>query len=418
MRFGFKDETLNPKYNYIFFLMSQLFGYLAQWLFYFVMSWYVYDLTHSAALLGTMALFALIPMLIFGQLSGLLIDKIDSKKILNLVQFGFLLHGLLSLSLIGFNYFNSTMIGVLVILHGMISSIDKPVKQVILPSFEKIVSIEKIIALNALSLNSARLLSPLLAGFILGKYNISMCFVLNFILIIISAGFTFILQVDRRPIVQNHKRSFRRLFKSQNKYLYQNKILIILLLLATTLSWTLGPITMLLPVFNSELYAGSSACLGFLFAAGAAGNLVIGILKFFLIEKDAYRMRFIFISILLAVICLLLFALGQNKSVALGLLFLSAALQLYALLSINIAIQRLCDKAFLGRIMSLFNLGFVGLTPLSNFLAGIFADIFSAQVVMLVNCMMCFFICLMLMVYQLKNHAVASRIQSNTEALS
>ncbi len=405
---------MKPQKNYVCFLSSQLFGYLAQWLFYFVVSWYVYALTHSAALLGTMALSGLIPTLVFGQLSGLLTDKMDSKKLLNIVQIGFLLHGVLSLSLIFLGCFNLPIIFFLVILHGMISAFDKPIKQVILPSFEKIASIEKIIALNALSLNTARLLSPLLAGFILKKYNISICFLFNFIFIIISAIFTLILQVDRRPIAQNHKRSFKRLFKSQNKYLYQNKKLMILLLLATTLSWTLGPITMLLPVFNGELYAGNSEWLGFLFAASAAGNLLLGIFKLFVVEKQAYQMKSMLTSIFLAVICLFLFALGQNKSLALILLFLSSALQLYALLSINIAIQRLCDKAFRGRVLSLFTLGFVGLTPLSNFLAGILAEIFSAKIAIQVNCFLCLFVCLILIFYGLKKNEDIMNLQKGS----
>ncbi|MDX2346107.1 MAG: MFS transporter [Legionella sp.] len=388
----------NHNQNYLYFLSAQLFGYLAQWLFYFVVSWYVYELTHHAGLLGLIALSALIPTLIFGQLSGLLTDKLDSKKLLKCVQLGFLSHGLLSLILVILGCFNIQIICMLVILQGIILAFDKPVKQAILPSFKKIVSIEKIIAVNALCLNSARLLAPLLAGVLLKQYNISICFILYFIFIASSACFTLMLHVDKRSMLtQNqHNSSLLRLFKGQNKYLSQNKTLIILLLLASVLSWTLGPVTMLLPVLNHELYAGNSEMLGFLFAACALGNVLIGVFKLVVVEKQHDRMQWIFVSILGAVVSLVLFVLGANQRIALFLLFLSAAFQLYALLSINIEIQRRCDEAFRGRVLALFMLGFAGLTPLSNCLAGILVDIFSVKSVILANCFICFMICFIL----------------------
>ena len=121
--------------NFRFYFAGQAVSILGSWIQQVSLSWLVYRLTGSSALLGVTAFCALIPQLVVGPLAGAWIDRQDKKKWLIGVQAllalqAFALAILTWTELIG----TGLIIGMSLAL-GVLNSFDTPLRQSLINSF-------------------------------------------------------------------------------------------------------------------------------------------------------------------------------------------------------------------------------------------------------------------------------------------
>jgi len=72
--------------NFRYYFLGQVVSILGTWIQQVAMSWLVYRLTGSVALLGITTFAALVPMLVVAPLAGAWIDRHDKRRLLILVQ--------------------------------------------------------------------------------------------------------------------------------------------------------------------------------------------------------------------------------------------------------------------------------------------------------------------------------------------
>jgi len=150
--------------------------------------------------------------------------------------------------------------------------------------------------------------------------------------------------------------------------------------------------TTVLPIIAKKDFHVGVAGLGYLYAASGLGSLLATII-IALYSKKIYPIYFIVGGTILFSISIFLFSYTKDVMTASILLFLSG----FGLLSFasqsNTTIQTLVKSEFRGRVMSIYILMFIGLTPLGNFQVGLvseykgtsFALRFGAVVVLLVG---------------------------------
>src|SRR5574343_1928025 len=144
-------------HNFRLYFAGQAISILGSWIQQVALSWLVYRLTGSAALLGITAFCGLIPQLVVGPFAGAWIDKQDKKKWLVGVQSlmavqAFVLAGLTWADMIG-----TTFIVVMALLLGTLSAFDAPLRHPLIGTFVgSRDDLPNALALNAMLFNAGR----------------------------------------------------------------------------------------------------------------------------------------------------------------------------------------------------------------------------------------------------------------------
>src|ERR1700757_3342128 len=68
--------------NYALFFSGQTVSLIGTWMTRIATSWLVYRLTHSALLLGTVGFAGQIPTFLLAPIAGVVVDRIDRRKVL------------------------------------------------------------------------------------------------------------------------------------------------------------------------------------------------------------------------------------------------------------------------------------------------------------------------------------------------
>ena len=121
--------------NYRFYFVGQAVSILGSWIQQVSLSWLVYRITGSAALLGVTAFCALVPQLLVGPLAGAWIDKQDKKKWLVVVQGALALQGFALAALTWAGLVGPVFLIAMSLTLGLLNSFDTPLRQSLIGSF-------------------------------------------------------------------------------------------------------------------------------------------------------------------------------------------------------------------------------------------------------------------------------------------
>ena len=146
--------------NFRFYFAGQAVSILGSWIQQVSLSWLVYRLTGSSALLGVTAFCALIPQLVVGPLAGAWIDRQDKKKWLIGVQALLALQAFVLAVLTWTGLIGTGLIIAMSLALGVLNSFDTPLRQSLIGSFVgRRDDLPNALALNAMPASSVN--SPL-----------------------------------------------------------------------------------------------------------------------------------------------------------------------------------------------------------------------------------------------------------------
>jgi MFS family permease len=133
-----------------------------------------------------------------------------------------------------------------------------------------------------------------------------------------------------------------------------------LLLLLAVVSMASMPLSVLMPVFATEVLHGGAATLGLLTAAMGVGALAGALLL-------ATRKTVLGLAVILC-------SLSNITGLSLALLALSGFFMMMETAATNTILQTIVEEDKRGRVMSLYATAFVGMAPLGSLLAGSLAS--------------------------------------------
>jgi len=336
-------------------------------------SWLVYRLTGSAFLLGLVAAAQQLPMLFLAPFAGVWADRVDRRKLLIATQVLTLLQAATLTALTFSGVVTATHVVLVSLALGIVNAAETPTRQAFL--LEMVGSKEDLpnaIALQSMMFNTARLLGPTLAGFVVAAFGEAWCFALN------TASYVAILVAYARIRVSPRaagRASAHLLVELAAGFRWVFGLMPArrLILLVAAISFFSAPWQPLMPIVAAERFGGDSRTFGFLIGA-VGGGALCGTL--YLAFRSSVRGlgKTIAAASLTAGIGLTAFAVAPRLWLALAFLPVLGFGIIVAAASTNTILQTIADEDKRARVISIYVMIFLGMAPIGNFLAGSLAE--------------------------------------------
>lgn len=366
--------------NFRRYFAGQAISILGSWIQQVALSWLVYRLTGSAALLGVTAFCGLIPQLLVGPLAGAWIDKHDKRRWLLVVQGLMAVQAFVLAWLTWAALINPAFIIAMALLLGTLSAFDTPLRQSLIGSFVgRRDDLPNALALNAMLFNAGRFIGPPVAGVLLGLTSEAACFALNgisFLALIVG-----LLRIRGVP-PPRARGSVGEVFREGLRYAWQTWHVRMLILTLIVLNLTASTYAVLLPVFARDVFAGDATTLGWLWGAAGCGAF-LSTLFLATRKAGAALVSAVAAGVLISAVSMLLFALGAWLPLALAAMVGLGFGISVCNVGINMILQSSAPDALRGRIVSFFTSARFGFDALGGLLAGFVASSFGAAATLL-----------------------------------
>jgi MFS family permease len=363
--------------NFRLFFTGQSISLIGTWMTRIATSWLVYRLTGSALLLGVVSFAGQIPTFLLAPFAGVLVDRINRRKLLVWTQ---VLAGIQSLALAALTLAKVITIHEIIalsVMQGLINAFDMPGRQSFLVQMvEDKQDLGNAIALNSSIVNVARLIGPALAGIVIAGVGEGYCFAID--------GFSYIAVVASLLMMSIQSNQTGRATAPMIEQLKEGWAYVTgfapirtILTLFALLSLMGMPFVVLMPIFASKVLHGGPHTLGFLMGASGIGALVSAI-SLALRKNVRGLTTMIQVSAAIFGAGLILFGLSRNLTLSLLLMMVVGFGMMQCMAASNTIIQTLVPEDKRGRVMSYYTMSFVGMAPFGSLLAGSLAHRFSA----------------------------------------
>ena len=349
--------------------MSQL----GTWLQMIATSWLVYRLSGSTLMLGLAAFAMQIPFLVLAPLAGVLVDRLDRRRVLLATNSIAALQALTMFSVVALGVVQPwhLIAGNLVL--GIVSACDAPARQSILIQLVGgRADLSNAIALNSIMMNGARFVGPMLGGALIAAFGEKWGFGLN---VLSYAGMlAALLRIPgaARPSAPRERGLLRQLAAGA-RYAYGFLPTRAALLLLSATSLTVGSYVALMPWFAREAFLGDSRTLGHLI--GAAGLGAVSGMAFLATRPGARGLlRLIGWTSASGGAALMVFAFSTSLWIALPALYFTGMGLMLTAASTNTVLQSIVPDELRGRVASLYVMSFIGVAPLGALATGWIAE--------------------------------------------
>jgi MFS family permease len=374
--------------NFRLFFGGQSISLIGTWMTRVATSWLVYRLTKSAILLGTVGFAGQIPTFLLAPLAGVVVDRIDRRKVLVWTQTLAMLQSLALAGLTLSHHINIAEILALSAFQGVINAFDMPGRQsFMIRMVEDRTDLSNAIAINSSMVNAARLIGPSLAGLVIAATNEGWCFFIDgvsYIAVIIS------LLMMRVPREQAHGHGTTMMEQLRQGWVYVAGSLPIrsILLLFCVISLMGWPFMVLMPIFAAQVLHGGPHTLGFLMGAVGVGSLASA-LSLVLRRSVRGLLKVIPIGATVFGAGLIAFGFSRAQWFSLLMMLVTGFGMMQGLTSSNTILQTLVDENLRGRVMSYYTMAFVGMAPFGSLLAGGLAHAIGAPHTVIISGLAC-----------------------------
>ncbi|MBU1362418.1 MAG: MFS transporter [Gammaproteobacteria bacterium] len=261
--------------NFRRYFYGQICSVLGTFIQAVALSWLVYRMTGSPALLGLTAFLSQAPQLVVSPLAGVLIDRFDRRRILIVLQSIFAVQALLLAGLVAFELIEVWHILALAFLLGVLHSFDLPSRHsLLLYLVDDRSTLANAVALNAAVVHSGRLIGPPVAGLLLAVVPESVCFLINALSYFGPiVAITFI----RADIPRQEHLTTALALREVASFIRRNFEAKVALGAVALVNATASTYVVLMPVFAKDVFAGGAQSLGILLGMGGAGALMASI---------------------------------------------------------------------------------------------------------------------------------------------
>jgi MFS family permease len=383
--------------NYRLFFGGQGISLIGTWMTRVATYWLIFRLggEDREMLLGLTGFAGQAPTFFLAPFSGAVVDHTNRQRMLIVTQAASLVQSAL-LAVVAFwgapGSLTIAVILVLALFQGIINAFDMPARQAFLVEMvTRKEDLANAIALNSSLVNGSRLVGPTLAGLLIygiQKNGEGWCFVVDAVSYVAVILALLAMDVAPRPagparpaLVQSIREGFR--------YAFGFAPIRALLLLSALVSLMAWPYSVLLPVFAKQLRPDAGAqAYGFLSAAAGVGALV-GALYLAARRTVLGLGRVIIFATVVLGLGLIAFAWSPIYLLSLALLILVGLGMMVQMAASNTILQTIVEEDKRGRVMSLYSMAFLGMTPFGSLLAGALAARTSAALTLTLGGAVC-----------------------------
>jgi MFS family permease len=356
--------------NYSRYFLGQVISVTGSWLQVVAMGWLVVQLTHSALWLGIVTALDTLPSLLFSLHGGFIVDKFQKRKIIILTQVTMMTLAFILGSLTLLHLINIWEIMVLAFLSGTASAFDSPARNAFVMELVGKERLGSAVALNSGAYNSARIVGPAVAGFLIAVFGVGGAFLINAVSYI---PVVMALRAMKVYSTSTKIESSTQAIKEGLFYAITHPMIRVLLAYAGILAifgWTYATI---LPYISTTVYHLGAAGLGYFYSAAGLGALT-AIVFVSARSKKIAPLNLIFGGTNIFVISIMLFSLNINYYLSLLFLYFVGFGLIVSFVTMNTTIQNMVSDHVRGRVMSIYLLMFNGSIPIGSFLVGLFSE--------------------------------------------
>ena len=374
--------------NFRLFFGGQSISLIGTWMTRVATSWLVYRLTKSPLLLGTVGFAGQIPTFLLAPLAGVIVDRIDRRKVLVWTQALAMIQSLALAWLTLTHRINIAEVLVLSAMQGTINAFDMPGRQSFMVKMvEDRADLSNAIAINSSMVNAARLIGPSLAGLVIAATNEGWCFLIDGVSYIAVIASLLMMRVASTAEAHSGASMVAQL---REGWTYVSgfapiRVILSLFALLSLMGW---PFIVLMPVFAAQVLRGGPHTLGFLMGAVGVGSLASA-LSLVMRRSVKGLSRMIPVAAVAFGVGLICFGLSTRLWLSMALMLLTGFGMMQGLTASNTIIQTLVDEKMRGRVMSYYTMAFVGMAPFGSLLAGALAHWIGAQRTVMISGVAC-----------------------------
>jgi MFS family permease len=329
-----------------------------------VLGYFVFDLTGSIGLLGVVMAANGLPTLFIGPIGGVLADRMEKKRI---VQLG---HGI-SLLLVLFLAVSVTTSSITwwhllaaAIVHGSVLPLMMPARQSMIPMLVKKGRLMNAVSLNSTGMNFMGIAAPGLGGGIIVLMGVGGAYYLLIAVYAVAIYFTSLVPKLDEP--SRAGTSMATDMVEGLRYTRTNTIILLLLVLGFSQIVLAMPIRLILPVFAKDIFNVGAGSLGLMVGAMSLGALLGSLVMAYLGTVKRRGLLLAGSGVAAGIVLIGFAALSEFAPVfwaAMGFMVLIGIMQSSRFTLQNVLILEYADPEFRGRMMS-FNMMGWGLIPL------------------------------------------------------
>lgn len=353
-------------------LLGALFTQLGQWVQSLGQGWLIYRLTGSPLQLSLVAFAQGAGLLIVSPIGGVLSDRVDRRKLMLGSQFAIATMAILLTILVFTDTIRVWHLYITAFVSQGSFGINNPVRQALVNDVVGHAELPRAIAINAIVLNTTRMIGPSLGGILLVSIGPQGTYGVQAGCVLVALACTFRVVPPARVIKAVREPFFNGLAEGV-RYVRSQPDLSAVIAIAFafgTLGWAWQQ---LMPAYAAEVLHVGKRTYGFLMTSLGAGSLIGA----FYLTFGHIRSRGLALLRILLLMSILIVVLGLTHNVALSL-FLLAGLGAGGALTLALnqtIIQTHCDDRYRGRVISIYFLVF-GLQPMGTLPAGALASAF------------------------------------------
>ena len=362
-------------YNYRLYFSGQIVSASGTWMQTIAQSWLVLKLSGSGTALGLVTGCQFLPVLLLSPLAGVVVDRLEKRRLLYLTQ-GLL--GLLAL-LLGLLTATETirlwMMYLLAFCMGTVNAFDVPGRQTFVFEMVGPDSLSNAVTLNSVVMNGARVVGPAIAGVLIATVGLAPCFLVNglsFLACIAALAAMRPLELVRSTPSARHPGQLAQGLR----YVWREPALRTPLLLMAAIGTLAYEFQVSLPLVakfsfgaGADAYAAMTSAMGL---GAVAGGLVVA-------HRGRPTRRDLGIAgLLFGALILLACAMPSLAAMLLVLPWMGAASIGFIALA-NSNLQLAAEPEMRGRVMALYSMAFLGSTPVGGPIVGWVGETFGAR---------------------------------------
>lgn len=352
-------------------LGGQLVSQVGTWMQTIAQGWLVYRLTGRPEMLGAITFTALVPAFLLSPLAGLLVDRVDPRRIAAVTQAGLLLQaaGLGLLTVTG--WITLPALFLLSGLMGVINAFDLPTGRVLVSRTVPKDDLPNAIALVSAIFHASRIVGPSVAGLVVAGSGEGWCFLLNAASYLAALGGLWAMRMPAAA-PSSAVGSIGAHLAEGVAYLRRDRKVAQLFLLLGAVSLLAFPYTALLPAFAKDVLATDARGLGWLMAASGVGA-TLGALLLASRRSTAGMTRTMLAAAFLLGLLLVGFSRCRHLPAATLVIVPLAWAMVSHMTSNSTLVQLAVPEALRGRVLALHGMVFLGAVPVGSLLGGFIA---------------------------------------------
>ena len=248
------------------------------WILRVVVTWIAWETSLSATFVGLIAALTMLPTMIIGPLFGAIMDRSNIIRAAYATNIGMIIAALIAIISLLLNIISPFFLILLALYIGVITAAHHPMRLSLGPRLVQKDQISSVSALAALNFNTARVISPFIAGIIIDNFG-TLYALLTAIILYLPNIIIYSTLHPRVLKISKEYQSISAAIKEGFRFVWASEYLRLIFAISATYTISIRSVAEILPVIADGTFSNGASGLGHLAATVGAGSLCAALYK-------------------------------------------------------------------------------------------------------------------------------------------